>query len=297
MIIQKSINVPEGNVFTHNPDGTVSTIIMFSDSFVDNEGDVVEQNWTKSSKVALLAHHDRGTDPIGRIDELWTEGTQSFAKITFHSPDKDERGAKYAYFAEFGSMPGVSAGFSAKSVSIAKDRLDKFECPLHIKSPKLFEISFVTTPANDRAGVVEKNMSIKKSLLKQSTPREVTMDDNIKTPIEVEKSAEPQVLKAEAVKAFEVEKESSADILKKEIEGLAAAVADMKAEAVNTATQIRKSIEQAFEKLASEFASNASSEVKIEKSEKPKESAIELTDAEFAKLVKKASLNKLKSAE
>lgn len=300
-ILRKSLDISRDHMFTKNEDGSVSTVIMFSDDDVDYEGDVVEQNWTSREKVALLVHHDRMSDPIGRVDELWTEGNQSFAKITFHAPDKDPRGGKYAYFAEFGSMTGVSAGFIAKRASIAEDRLKSFDYPLNIKDPVLHEISFVTTPANGRAGVVEKNMSIKKSLLKESETREILMKQKILTESEVNKNLKVEDVKVEksedvsvdASATEKVEKSESTELafLKEEVSSIKAAVEKM-SESKELLEGMKKSLDETFEKIVGLVSSSTVNEsVQVEKS--VEDESIEISDEDFARLVSKMAKNKL----
>lgn len=130
---------------------------IVSDETIDRVGDIIDcASWQldryRSNPVVLFAH--RHTEPIGRTEKIWIEGTQLHARMVLADTD---RGREVMQLFSEGALRAFSVGFRVGRIL---DEVHGGRNVLRLLDCELMEISAVAVPANSNALIKAKSLGL-----------------------------------------------------------------------------------------------------------------------------------------
>lgn len=194
---------------------------------------------TRASKnIGLFFNHDTRTLPFGFVSGFRIEDKKLKAEVKF---DTDEEAERIFKKVQSGSLRSISVGYLIQEVKLTENRggIDLLE----VTRWQPFEVSFVTVPADPKAGI----------------GRNLNLKEEQKMPDEIKKTNDTREVKEVQINAGEIRKQELARI--REISDLAKAfnlqeVGDRAIDSGATVEQFRKEIIEDMRKNANERVLN-----------------------------------------
>lgn len=147
-----------------------------SDESVDRMGDIIRvSGWDlkhfKNNPVLLFGHKSSEL-PLGRVNEIWIDGTKLMAKAEFATEDMNPKAEQVLRMVKAGFLNATSVGFRpTKMPNDIKDPTTNSWCGYEFVGQDLYELSVVPVPANPAALAVSRSMMDADAFYRELLPK------------------------------------------------------------------------------------------------------------------------------
>ena len=188
----------------------------FGDEILCHDEECINLERFNNGLGTALFNHDRDA-VVGHVEKAWIENNRGKALVRF---DEDEQSDTIFQKVQFGTLKGVSVGYSIKRYEVLDDK-DSVSSNGRFKGPDTYvvtdweplEISIVSVPADPTVGVGRSAEEIHTSINTQEEEKSMDEKEILKT--EDVKSTEPVetgITQADLAKAMEQERKRTSEI-------------------------------------------------------------------------------------
>lgn len=144
--------------------GSRTRTFVMSDESVDRHGDIITAaGWTfanyKTNPIVLWQHMSREL-PIGKTDNIRTEGTTTKGDVTFATAEQNPFAESVFRLVDGGFLNACSVGFKPLADPIPLFDADQYLTGFKFLAQELVELSIVNVPALASALVAAKSLGV-----------------------------------------------------------------------------------------------------------------------------------------